>query len=68
MKKQLRMPQDCHSAGVSTWADADRAKAKAKIFLGQKTRNSNRIYAPANTPCSKDLHLAGYSWCTSVQL
>lgn len=53
--------------GRSRQAQCTIQRAKTKIFQKQKTSNSNSTYAQANTPCLKALHLALYSWCTSVQ-
>lgn len=57
----------CIYVGRSRQAQCTIQRAKAKIFLGQKTHNTYSTYAQANTPCLKDLHLTGYSWHTSVQ-
>lgn len=51
----------CIYVGRSRQAQRTIQRATAKIFLGQKIHNSNSTYAQTNTPCLKDLHLAGYN-------
>lgn len=53
--------------GRSRQAQCTIQRAKAKIFREQKTCNSKSTYAQARTSCLKALHLALYSWRTSVQ-